>query len=83
MTKTESTQPRFRPPAPRPPFTHLAEGSPADGPQHLEVVEGHLLGRRALLVIGGLGGNSIGFFGLLNHGLNHRLTHPQPEVTHL
>ena len=23
------------------------------------------------------------FFGRLNHGLNHRLTHPQPEVTHL
>ena len=28
------------------------------------------------------GGNSIGFLGRLNHGLNHRLTHPQPEVAH-
>ena len=30
-----------------------------------------------------LGGNSKGFLDLLNHGLNHRLTHPQPQVAHL
>ena len=30
-----------------------------------------------------LGGNSIGSFGRLNNGLNHCLTHPQPEVAHL
>ena len=32
---------------------------------------------------GHLGVNSIGFFCRLNHGLNHRLTHPQPEFAHL
>ena len=31
------------------------------------------------LTCAALGGNSIGFLDRLNHGLNHRLTHPQPK----
>ena len=35
---------------------HLAEGAPADGPEHFEVVERHLLGRRLPLLVGRLRG---------------------------